>query len=590
MTNGQTQATIVERPVVKVNGQPLADDLETNLIDTRVELVTNGVGQATLRFYDADFELLGTSFGITTKIEISFPPAPAQTAVRVFSGEVVGLGAEQGPNDLHELVVTAFDLGHRLGRTVTPIVWQNVTFTDIVSKIARTQGLRAKVSVPGDITYTYLLQTTDDRTFINELAERLGVSWRIDGEQLVVGGDPRPAVKVRWGDHLRRFSTRISAAGPLDSVEVRGWNIPTKKVHVATASKLSTRLSVAGRSSGERTQTYKLKSKRVLSARVTDSQKEATVLANATRERLDSGLTQARGEVVGNPALKPGTTLTVEGMGTAFGGDYVLTSVEHVYAASGYVTRFHAGPASASTLVDLLGSPSRAFHGATIGIVTNNHDPDLTAARVKVKFPLLGDNIESTWARVVSLGAGPGRGVQITPAVNDEVIVIFENGDLRRPIVLGGVWNGSEKPPKPTTETTKSGATKMWHLKTAAGHQLTFDETKAGTENVTILLKDGQTKLYLGVDKIELFANNKTIEVKSGQASVLLSNTDVTIDALNITLKAKQAVKLQGATVEVAAQGPAKVTGGIVEVKGNGMVSVESTALVAVKGMPVKIN
>ena len=33
------------------------------------------------------------------------------------------------------------------------------------------------------------------------------------------------------------------------------------------------------------------------------------------------------------------------------------------------------------------------------------------------------------------------------PDVDDEVLVGFEHGDIRRPYVLGGLWNGVDKPP-----------------------------------------------------------------------------------------------------------------------------------------------
>ena len=31
------------------------------------------------------------------------------------------------------------------------------------------------------------------------------------------------------------------------------------------------------------------------------------------------------------------------------------------------------------------------------------------------------------------------------PSINDEVLVMFEDGDLRRPVVLGAMWNGKDK-------------------------------------------------------------------------------------------------------------------------------------------------
>ena len=45
------------------------------------------------------------------------------------------------------------------------------------------------------------------------------------------------------------------------------------------------------------------------------------------------------------------------------------------------------------------------FYGVTVGVVTNNQDPD-GMGRVKVTFPWRGDADESYWARIASLMAG----------------------------------------------------------------------------------------------------------------------------------------------------------------------------------------
>ena len=62
-----------------------------------------------------------------------------------------------------------------------------------------------------------------------------------------------------------------------------------------------------------------------------------------------------------------------------------------------------------------------------------------------------------------------------------------------------------------------------------------------------LITVDGQnTKLYLGKDKVELFANQRTIEVKSGQADILLDGQrgDVTIKGTNVKIEATQSIKL----------------------------------------------
>ncbi len=80
-----------------------------------------------------------------------------------------------------------------------------------------------------------------------------------------------------------------------------------------------------------------------------------------------------------------------------------------------------------------------------VGIVTNNNDPD-QMGRVRVKFPSLSDSEESAWARVASVSAGNARGLMMLPQPDEEVIVGFEHGDTRRPIVVGSLFNGKDKP------------------------------------------------------------------------------------------------------------------------------------------------
>ena len=57
-------------------------------------------------------------------------------------------------------------------------------------------------------------------------------------------------------------------------------------------------------------------------------------------------------------------------------------------------------------------------------------------------------------------------GAQVTggfalPEVDDEVLVGFLNDDPRSPVVVGGLWNGSDSPPKTasigSTQTTTIG-------------------------------------------------------------------------------------------------------------------------------------
>ena len=77
--------------------------------------------------------------------------------------------------------------------------------------------------------------------------------------------------------------------------------------------------------------------------------------------------------------------------------------------------------------------------GLAVGIVDNVKDPD-GMGRVSVSLATASDEATTTWARVLGLGAGAGRGQVVLPEVGDEVLIGFEDDDVTRPVVLGGLY------------------------------------------------------------------------------------------------------------------------------------------------------
>jgi uncharacterized protein involved in type VI secretion and phage assembly len=87
-------------------------------------------------------------------------------------------------------------------------------------------------------------------------------------------------------------------------------------------------------------------------------------------------------------------------------------------------------------------APGGQVTSVATGVVTDAADPD-GAFRVKVRFPWLAErDQEPLWARVVVPHACASSGVFCLPEVGDEVLVAFEHGDVRRPYVLGKIWDG----------------------------------------------------------------------------------------------------------------------------------------------------
>src|SRR4029453_4942150 len=93
------------------------------------------------------------------------------------------------------------------------------------------------------------------------------------------------------------------------------------------------------------------------------------------------------------------------------------------------------------------------------GVVVEPSDPK-RRGRLRVFVPELGNEV---WARRATPEAGHERRPWFVPHEGDEVLAAFENGDPRKPIVIGALWGSTQKPPESKPERTlvrtKHGAT-----------------------------------------------------------------------------------------------------------------------------------
>ena len=154
--------------------------------------------------------------------------------------------------------------------------------------------------------------------------------------------------------------------------------------------------------------------------------------------------------------------------------------------------------------------------------------------RIEVKFPWLGsdgDDVRAL-ATLCTPYADDNQGFEMIPAVDSQVVVAFEAGDLRRPYVIGACWNGRESlPESPATPNNKR------LIRTRSGSLLEFDDSD-GAAKVTLSMKSGH-KLVLDDSAQEVrfsHANGCTLKMNAaGQVSVIANATvEVTASALNV--------------------------------------------------------
>ncbi|MBK7077745.1 MAG: hypothetical protein IPH44_36155 [Myxococcales bacterium] len=194
-------------------------------------------------------------------------------------------------------------------------------------------------------------------------------------------------------------------------------------------------------------------------------------------------------------------------------------------------------------------------HEVVIGVVVDIKDPS-RLCRVKVKIPVLGPDA-TWWCPVVAIGAGRDRGWFTLPEVDDEVLVGFEHGEVARPIVIGQIWNGSDKP----TEANPGGDNPRRVFASKSGHTVTFDD-----KDGKLVIADGA-----GIGTVTIAKDaGITIEAKQGCVAIQAQD-EVTIVAGEIAITGKAAVDLMGKSTGVNGTGKAgvKINGNMVALKGS---------------------
>ena len=208
-------------------------------------------------------------------------------------------------------------------------------------------------------------------------------------------------------------------------------------------------------------------------------------------------------------------------------------------------------------MADLLSDRDQGnrFYGVTVGIVTNNKDPD-GLGRVKVRFPWLSQKDESHWARVLTPMAGNNRGLYFLPEVEDEVLVAFEHGVAEFPYILGGLWNGKDKQP----ENKNDGQNNRRVIKSRSGHIIRLDDTK-DKEKIEVIDASGKNSIVINTaDNTITITADANITIESRNGKLILRGNGVEINSRagvnivadqNMKLKAGPELSINGTLVKI---------------------------------------
>jgi phage protein D len=562
---------------ITVDGTPVSDDLHGVLEQVAIDQHLHLPDMFTLTFRDQDRQVLQSArIKIGSKVVIEAAAADETSPQPLLTAEVTAIEADYD-NLGSRAIVRGYDPSHRFHRGRRTNTYRNVTDSDLARTVAQRAGVEIGQIDETQTTFDHVSQSNvSDWDFLKGRALEIGYEMGFkDGKFMFT--KPREAsgapgegdfsttdpLQLVMGHELTEFHPRITSSEQVTNVEVRGWD-PARKQKVvaqapATASSAELQAKPAQLAATFNAPNF------VSVDRPLAEQSAVEATAKAVGEQIGSAYAEAVGVARGNPHIRPGVPLSVSVVADDFVGKYTPTSARHVFDHQGYRTEFTVSGRQERSLLGLaigavggsgtrLGGGATPVNGVVVAIVTDNDDPQ-QLGRVKLSFPWLSDDYESDWVRVAQLGAGPDSGAVFLPEVHDEVLVCFEFGDMRRPYVLGGLYNGVDKPRLGDGLFDNGKVTRRGFV-SRRGHRIVlFDDSgKSGIALMTsddklrIALKETGSEVHVYGDGRIVIESTQGIEIKTQQNLSLESSAQLTI-------KGQAGVKIE--------------SGGIVDVDGS---------------------
>lgn len=602
--------SITSTCLAEIDGSPLPTDVAPLLTSAFVDDSQQLPDMFVLRFRDpARLVLAKTSARIGSLVKVRVQTAGAAPPELLISGEITALEVEYDTGGTFT-VIRGYDQTHRFFRGRRTASYTQMTASDIATAIARRAGLRVGTVTATTTVLDHVSQAGQtDWEVLSALARANNVEVAVregafsftrpataEGAPCAGGTAQTDPLVLRLGLDLLRLRSVLTSAQQVGKVEVRGWDVATKQALSATQQATTARIELPDTSPADLAAAFG-NPVYVATDVAYRTQAEVDAAARALADELASSFAELEGVARGNPKLRAGAAVSIDGLGSPFDGKYTVTTSRHRFdPATGYTTSFSVTGRQDRTLLGLAsgGSRSKAPAGIVIGQVSDASDPQ-QAGRVRLRFPWLSEDYVSDWARTVHAGAGQGRGWQVLPEVGDEVLVAFELGDFDRPAVLGGLHNGVDTMPDGPVAVV-DGGTGMINRRSMVsrtGHRIDLLDS-GGKQGVAVATGDDQLRLVLDQadTKITVHADGKVLIEGSQGVIIDSAGSDLELKGARISIQGSSGIQIDagGGSAEIRAGAALTLAGATAKLEGSETTEIKGGALCSVSAALVKIN
>ncbi|HNP66925.1 MAG TPA: type VI secretion system tip protein VgrG [Aequorivita sp.] len=447
--------------------------------------------------------------------------------------------------------------------------------SDIIEEIIGKYGLQSDIETTSFTNKEMVQYRTSDWDFMMTRAQLNGQICTVDDGKIIISKPDLSQDEVEtvaFGATLLDFDAEMDARNQFNSITAYGWNPSEQEIVEAEATdpgiSLNGNISTSDLAEVIDHENLELKH---------GGNYNSTQLQNwSDAKNLFQQLSKTRGRVKfqGNPTVKPGTMLKLEGVGNRFNGKIFISAVRHEIVNGNWTVdaEFGMNPKWFSETYDISELPAAgilpAVSGLQVGVVSQlESDPD-GEDRILVKIPIIDKDEQGIWTRIATLDAGNNRGSFFLPEIGDEVIVGFVNDDPNHAVILGMLHSSAKPAPLTASDDNhEKGFVTRSELK------LIFNDEKKSI----IIETPGGKKVTIdedaGVIKIEddnrniITMGNGGIAMESGKDFSIKATGDCNIEAMNVNVKANAQFKAQGnAGAEVSTSAIAVLKGSLVQI------------------------
>ena len=298
------------------------------------------------------------TFDIDNKLSLAIGYAP-DPLEEVFIGEVTGVEASFPNGGVPTMTLVAHDYLNRLSQGKYARGFGFLPDA-IIAAILSAENLLIPAIDPAIVAGSTAIaalniifkgtgrkkKAQSDLELLQEIANQYDADFWVEGDVLYLSRfikEYTPRLTLTWGESLLDFSPRVSLVGqvsgvsvkfilreiPLDFLVTAFWDFDRGSLGISVvpgAAAVALKDPVFGIID------------RPISSPA-DIANSALFLARELRNKLNNRLT-GRGSAIGDPRIRAGAVIRLEGLGPNFSGDYRVSSATHSIDSGGYRTNF----------------------------------------------------------------------------------------------------------------------------------------------------------------------------------------------------------------------------------------------------------